>query len=130
MPAPSPLIPVALIPAHKHDLDAVQAAIAAGWPAVLPLLPALLEWVQDMNWPVATPLASFLASIGAPLAPAVRQVLDGDDGIWKTNVILQVVMRSPALRDALAANLRRLAAHPSASDRAEEVDQAALEALG
>ncbi|WP_166873195.1 DUF5071 domain-containing protein [Massilia mucilaginosa] len=119
-----------LIPDDKHDLDAVQAAIAAGWPAVLPVLPALLEWMRDTNWPVAKPLAPFLASIGAPLAPAIRQVFDGDDGIWKTNLIRQVLMRSPALRAALAADLRRLAAYPNAAERAEEVDQAALEALG
>lgn len=108
----------------------MQAAIAAGWPAVLPVLPGLLEWLQDMNWPVARPLAPFLASIGAPLAPAIRQVLDGDDGIWKTNLILQLVAPSPALRAALDEDLRRLATHPSAGDRAEEADQAALEALG
>ena len=125
MPPTSPLIPE-----HKFDQDAVQAAIAAGWPAVLPVLPALLVWLQDMNWPVARPLAPFLASIGAPLAPAIRQVFNGDDGIWKVNLILQLVASSPALRASLDADLRRLAAHPSPGDRAEEVAQAALEALG
>lgn len=125
MPPTSPLIPE-----HKFDQDAVQAAIAAGWPAVLPVLPALLAWLQDMNWPVARKLAPFLASIGAPLAPAIRQVLNGDDSIWKVNLIVELVTDSPALRDALAADLRRLAAHPSAGDRAEQVDQAALDALG
>ncbi|MDQ1919645.1 DUF5071 domain-containing protein [Massilia pseudoviolaceinigra] len=117
------------IPADKHDLDAVQAAMAAGWPAVAPVVPDLLVWMQDLNWPVAKELAPLLVSLGAPLAPAIRQILDGDDGIWKHNLIDRVVARSPALLQALAADLHRLAAHPTASDRAEEVDVEAREAL-
>ncbi|NHZ78695.1 DUF5071 domain-containing protein [Massilia sp. CCM 8695] len=117
------------VPTDKHDLAAVQAAMAAGWPAIAPVVPDLLAWMQDPNWPLARTLAPLLASLGAPLAPAIRQILDGDDAIWKHNLIFRVVAPSPTLLQALAADLHRLATHPSASDRAEEVDIEARAAL-
>lgn len=56
-------------------------------------------------------------------------MFEGNGGIWKIKLIWSVTMRSPALCEGLGADLRRLAAHPSAGDRADEVDQAALDAL-
>src|SRR4051794_23281462 len=58
-----------LIPQNKFDLKRAQAAVEVGYPAVAPILPELLEWLQDYNWPVAHILAPFLASIGEPLVP-------------------------------------------------------------
>src|SRR5688500_18615540 len=46
-----------LVPRNKHDRKRAAAAIAAGYPAVAPVLPEMLEWLQDMNWPVAQDLA-------------------------------------------------------------------------
>jgi hypothetical protein len=50
------------IPKNKGVLAAAQAAIDIGYPGVAPILPQLLEWLQDYNWPVAHMLAPFLAS--------------------------------------------------------------------
>ena len=42
----------ALIPRNKHDLRRARVLVALGYPAVAPVLPELLEWLQDLNWPV------------------------------------------------------------------------------
>ena len=67
----------ALVPSSKGDLPAAKRAVAAGWPAVEPVLPELLEWIQDVNWPVAPVLMPFLASLGDPLVPHLRPIFAG-----------------------------------------------------
>jgi hypothetical protein len=121
--------PSLLAPADKHDVIKVEVLAAAGYPAVEPVLPALLEWVQDVNWPVAIALVPFLATIGAPLAPHCRRIFATDDDIWKYNVIEQIVAPSPELRSILKSELEKFALHPTPGEKREGVDVAAHEAL-
>lgn len=118
-----------VVPRDKFDLAAAGAAANAGWPALEPVAGQLLEWVQDPNWPVARVLAPVLASVGAPLAPYVRQVLAGEDGAWKYHLIETVVIQSPELSAVLLPELERIAFHPSPSESAEAVATVALAAL-
>lgn len=118
---PAPL--VTFVPGDKHDVAAVARASSAGWPVIEPVVPQLIEWVQDINWPVAAPTAELLASIGEPLAPYLRSVLAGDDPIWKYWLILFVLQPGPlGLVRLLRPELGALATDPTADDRAEEVD--------
>ena len=78
-----PIDPRELLPRSTRDREAARAVIALGYPAVAPVLPDLLEWLQDYNWPVARPIGEFLASIPEPMVPHIRAVLDGNDLIWK-----------------------------------------------
>jgi len=124
-----PLEVADLVPQDKYDLGRAEAAVAAGYPAVAPVLPLLLEWIQDMNWPVARVLGPFLGSIGAPIADAVRPILNGSDDIWKYWVIGQVLAKSPDLRRIFRPSLERLAASPTDNERAEELDELARAVL-
>jgi hypothetical protein len=117
------------LPLHKSDLAAASSAVALGWPAVEPIVAPLLEWLQDINWPVARVLAPFFECIGADLAPHVSQILQTDDDVWKYYVIQAVVARSEPLSRVLEADLRRIALHPTVSEHHEEVDLVAREAL-
>ena len=119
----------AVVPRDKFDLAAASAAAHAGWPAIEQFAEQLLKWVQDPNWPVAQVLAPVLASVGAPLAPYVRQVLGGEDETWKYHLIETVVSRSPELSAVLRLDLERIAFHPSLSERSEAVASVALAAL-
>ena len=90
---------------------------------------SLLEWLQDINWPVAQVLAPFFATVGADLAPYVRPVLQSQDDVWKYHIIESVVGRSMSLTQALESELRRIVQSPTQTEHAEEVDRVALEAL-
>ena len=68
-----------LLPVDKHDLPKAEAIVALGYPAVDALLPALLAWMQDINWPVTKVLTPFLAGIGEPLAPHLRAIFNSAD---------------------------------------------------
>jgi hypothetical protein len=122
--------PRELLPRHKSDYDRVQAVIALGYPAVAPVLRDLLVWLQDGNWPISHSVARLLASIGEPVFPFVREVFEGSDGTWKYWCIERFVRALPgATAEAFRPDLQRLAYHPTADDRSEEVDERAREAL-
>ncbi len=118
-----------LIPQEKRDMTKAKAAIAAGYPVVAPILRDLLIWLQDINWPVARVLAPFLASIGAPLAPFIQDILNTEDQIWKYWVILVVLGESRELAEALRANLRRLARTPNEAEAMASLDEVASSVL-
>ena len=128
-PKSKPLPIRGLIPRHKLDLTRAQAAVAAGYPAIAPVLPELLEWLQDYNWPVAHILQPFLAGIGLPLAPHLRRILQTDDEVWKYWVIVCLIKESAALQAEFRHELTRLATSPTVRETREELPQVASETL-
>jgi hypothetical protein len=118
-----------LIPQHKIDVERAQAVVAAGYPAVAPILPRLLEWLQDYNWPVAQVLAPFLASIGSPLIPYIQHVLNTDDEIWKYWIISTILHNSLELATAYKNELQRFAHSPTQRESTEGLGEVAQEVL-
>lgn len=112
-----------LIPRGKHDYERADAAIEAGYPAVEPILPELLEWVQDMNWPIAKKLAPFLPSIGAPLAPYIREIFKTDDETWKNWIMSEILEESPGLAGMFRDELQRIAYSPNESEAEYGLDE-------
>src|SRR5689334_12113292 len=94
----------ALLPKEKCDTDLAEQVVALGYPAAEPIVPELLEWLQDMNWPVARVLVPFLAEIGTPLVPEIRRILKTNDEVWK-HWILSCLVRSPEMVAALEQEL-------------------------
>ncbi len=71
------------IPEDKFDTDAVARAAGLGFPAINPILPDLLVWVQDATWPVAQDLFPLLVKAGPEIAPHINSIFEGDDEGWK-----------------------------------------------
>lgn len=114
-----------LIPQGKLDIERANAVVAVGYPAVAPILPDLLIWLQDYNWPVAHVLAPFLISIGSPLIPHVRNVMDTDDDIWKYWMIVLIMRESREVAQAFREELERLAHSPTEREILEELQEEA-----
>lgn len=121
--------PFTLIPASKYEVEKAQQLVELGWPAVQPVLPQILEWLQDLNWPVARVLQPFVVSIGAPLAPAMRDVLVGSDSSWKYSLVVGVLAHSASLQSALVPELKWLAEGSGRADSDEGVQDAARNLL-
>lgn len=121
--------PNGFVPRDKHDHESANRAIAAGYPAVKPVLTELLEWIQDMNWPVAQTLTPFLASIGLPLAPYIKNILETDDDIWKYWIFKEIFLRSAELAEAFRDELERIVVNPTESERIEELPEEASKVL-
>ena len=122
--------PRTLVPRHKQDFESVEAIVEVGYPRVAPILPDLLEWVRDTNWPVARPLSKFLVAVGQPIIPHISAVLRGTDGCWKASCLLGIVADLPnsAVED-LRPELECLVSSPTAGDINEEINLHAAEAL-
>lgn len=117
------------LPRDKYDTEAAAALVAASWENIAPVMPQILEWMQDLNWPVAHVFQPFLVSVGVPLVPFIRDVFATDDEQWKVNVLVSVVGFSPELATALRADLERMANNPTAGERLEGVSEEAREIL-
>ncbi len=125
---PEELLPC--LPRDKSDAARLKRAVSLGFPAVEPILPHLLRWLQDLNWPISRDVGSFLRSVGDPLAEPIRQVFRSRDDSWKRSVLTELVKDgSPRLRHLLAGELRRIAEYPSEGELAEDVPEVALEIL-
>jgi Domain of unknown function (DUF5071) len=109
----------AIMPNSKHDTEQAEAIVALGYPAIAPLLPDMLEWLQDRNWPVGLVFKPFLVSLGPVIGPHVREILAKSDEFWKYSVVVDVVARSPTLARELLPELRRLADQPTEGELAE-----------
>ncbi len=118
-----------LVPKDKLDLATARAAVDVGYPGVAPILPDLLRWLQDCNWPVAHVLAPFLASIGEPLVPHVANVMKSDDYVWKYWMIAAIMKYSPVVARSFRGELERLANCATEVESHEELDQLAHETL-
>lgn len=100
--------------------------IARGYPAVDALLPELVAWLKDINWPGAQPIAEFLVSIGSPVVPHVKSVLQEKDRVWQYFVLNWLVDQWP--REMVAQLVPELM-HLIWLTDGEEVDIAALRQL-
>ncbi|MYN45300.1 DUF5071 domain-containing protein [Pseudoduganella sp. FT93W] len=103
----------------KSDTRAAEAIVAAGGAAA----PELLEWVQDINWPVAKILAPFLASAGSNVVPEIRQIFASNDDTWKWSVVVGVVAKSSELIALLRPELERIVHAPTVGERSEGLEQ-------
>lgn len=86
----------ALVPRDKHDFERLNALITAGPSAAIPILDELLVWLQDINWPIASPLADFLVNVGEPLVPHLKKILSSGDEMWIYWVLSFLIKRLPA----------------------------------
>jgi hypothetical protein len=119
------------IPASKYDVQAVYRARALGYPALNDLLPQLLEWLLDVNWPVAQHVASLLSLAGREIVPHIKAVFSSDDPLWKYSLFASGLIRdlAPAVHDALRDDLVRMATQPTDAERVDEVDLMARQTL-
>ncbi|CAM2925196.1 DUF5071 domain-containing protein [Janthinobacterium lividum] len=117
------------LPRDKHDTENAQALIALSWEELRPAMPQILEWVQDVNWPVAGILLPYLAGIGPRLAPYVKTVLASNDEQWKYFVLQGIVRHSRELAFELDGELQRFAHAPTMGELEEGVAEVAREIL-
>lgn len=96
------------IPTDKLDITAAEKAIEFGHPKVEKILPILVAWLQDLNWPVANKLEPFISRIGEPLKPVVQDVLKTNDDVWKYWVLTCLVAKNLKLAKSIKKELTDL----------------------
>jgi hypothetical protein len=72
-----------LIPENKFDIEKVELLKDLSFEEIEPIIPKLLEWLQDGNWPVSRPLGDYLRTLPAEkLGPYLIDVLKRNDYEW------------------------------------------------
>lgn len=118
-----------LLPKHRLDEANALAIIVLGYPAVESVLPDLLYWLQDYNWPVAKVIAPFLSTIGTPLIPYLHNILMTTDDEWKYWIMNLLIAKSPELVRLLHDDLQHIATVPTENERSSKLDVLAQEIL-
>ena len=114
-------------PRDKFDLDAVAALAGADGATLCALLPELLAWLQDGDWLVAAPLADVLRPHQQAFDAEIAAVLRGEDAVWKVSLLAGLLDYRAGAETMRAAE--RIAACPTAAERAEGADEAARDFL-
>lgn len=91
------------LPLEKDDQVRVERVKALGYPRVRPIIPHLLTWMSDINWPVAGHLVPFFRSIRGEITDEIRAVLRGSD-LTQIYWVLEYLVDDPDLQ--LAESLR------------------------
>lgn len=106
-----------LIPKHKADYAAVERLAVLPYEVIKEMVPALLAWLQDMNYPVARALANYLKPMHQAIAADLLAVLKTDDEVWKYWIILEfgtIITDNKVLQE-----IKRIATQPTTSEQAE-----------
>ncbi|WP_075617394.1 DUF5071 domain-containing protein [Paenisporosarcina indica] len=118
------------LPRDKFDEDRVELIKKMDRAQILPLLPGLLVWTQDMNWPVAPGIVELLLTFPEEIVPHVKDVLKSDDHNWKWYILHFLVTELPLeSRMQFKEYLNRVAEAPSKSETDEELDEIAVKIL-
>lgn len=109
-----------LLPKDEHDIQAVEKWNRFAIDGIKPTVPDLLVWLQDLNWPVAQPIALFLLNFIDEITNEILKILQTDDEVWKYNLIH---VFGENINDAkLKKEIIRLAKFPTDSEKSEEID--------
>ncbi|MEH7349612.1 DUF5071 domain-containing protein [Gottfriedia acidiceleris] len=120
-----------LLPRDKFDFEKVNELKQSNKSDLIPLLPNLLEWIQDMNWPIAKEIAKLLLNFPSEIVPYIKNVLQSDDDIWKYWCLYELVMKFPIESKILFKDeIEKLANSPTPDEKLEDLDEVALEILG
>lgn len=116
-----------LLPKNKSDNSGLNRLSALPDEEIKSVIPDLLMWVQDMNFPVAPEVCSIIAGHYDVANIEIIKLLDisQSDELWKYFIItgLLPVIEKPS--ENLIKAVRRIAFSPSDSEITEEVNERA-----
>ena len=118
-----------LIPKSKFDVSIIEKLESIDPNEAEPILLGLMEWMQDLNWPVAQELKRILPRFHVQLIPVIKIIFKTDDDIWKywTLKLLKSFPKETLLK--LQPDLDRIANFPTDGEKIEDVDKSAYEIL-
>lgn len=116
-----------ILPQHKSDVERAEQLKHYSSLSLKPIIPDLLEWLQDLNWPVAEPVADYLKSIHEEITEEILAVLSTDDNIWKYWII--ETFGPITTSKELIAVIERIAYMPTINEANEELHKIALDVL-
>jgi len=114
-----------LIPKDKFDIKTAENLINYSFEEIQPIVPNLLEWLQDGNWPVSKTVADFLIPFTENITYEILHIIKGNDEVWKYWILL---IFGKKIKDEILINeIKRIALNPTEEEIAEGVNEVAVE---
>ncbi|APO46819.1 hypothetical protein BS614_24110 [Paenibacillus xylanexedens] len=120
----------ACLPRDKHDFEAVNKLNEFRNEELKVIIPELMEWLQDGNWPISKPVEDILLRLGEDLVPHIKDVLQTQDSSWEYFILVGLIDRLPVSHlSMLRSDLVRILESPTHDEILEELDEVILELL-
>jgi hypothetical protein len=116
-----------LIPKDKFDLETVEKLKQHSFKDIEPIVPDLLEWLQDMNWPISKPIAAFLLRFAEEIAPEIVKILKGKDEMWKYWIL--VTFGKNIKNKGVIQEINRIAKNPTQDEIDHELNEIASKCI-
>ena len=117
-----------LIPKDKFDNSNIEKLKPLTDREIEPILPALLEWVRDRNWPIFDDILSVLILHQTSVIPYIHSAFSPKEGdnVWKYWIITCLIpLFSEESINTLLPDIQRIADAPTQGEADEEADKAA-----
>ncbi|WP_202701928.1 DUF5071 domain-containing protein [Flavobacterium sp. UGB4466] len=116
-----------LIPKDKFDFETVEKLKNYSFEEIESIIPDLLKWLQDMNWPVSRPIAAFLIPYCEKISSEILKILQSQDQVWKYWILDTF---GEIIKDQMVLNeIERIAKDPTKDEIDEEVSEIATKII-
>ena len=121
-----------LVPKTKFDFSGIEELRKLSDEEIAPVIPDLLAWMKDMNWPVAKEMPDLLAPHQKALIPHIIEILQPEQSEcdWKTWIIdFLLPLFDEKYLLMLKPSLERIVKNPSWGELDEATNTAAADIL-
>lgn len=116
-----------LIPKDKDDQKSIEQLKQLSFEDIEPIISDLLQCLQDMNWPIASPIAELLEPFSDKIVSEILNILKTNDGMWKLWILSTLARKTTDPR--LLEEIERIAKFPTRDEIEEEVNLEAIAIL-
>ncbi|WFR65320.1 DUF5071 domain-containing protein [Paenibacillus amylolyticus] len=119
-----------LLPRDKFDFEAVSKLNEFGNEELKGIIPELMQWLQDGNWPISRPVEDLLLRLGEDLIPHIKDVLKSQDSTWEYFILVGLIDRLPLSHlSMLQTDLLRILESPTHDEKLEGLNAVIVELL-
>jgi hypothetical protein len=118
-----------LIPKDKYDNSGIEMLKTIVVDEAEPILRELLEWIQDINWPVARELMDVLPRFHNCLIQHIKAVFNSDDEEWKCWVLYLLNKFPVETIEILKYDIKRMAESPTENEKSSKVNSYAFDVM-
>ncbi|WP_339306960.1 DUF5071 domain-containing protein [Paenibacillus sp. FSL R5-0519] len=118
------------LPRDKSDYEAVRKLSDFSDVELKIIIPELMEWLQDGNWPISKPVEDLLLRLGKEIIPHIQDVLRTRDPQWEYFILVGLIDRLPVFHlSMLQTDLVRILESPTPDEILEGLDGVIFELL-
>jgi len=79
------------VPKNKSDYESIARLKTLKNEGIEQIADEILEWVQDINWPIASEICDLLIPLDTKIISGVRKILNTEDYDWIYNCLNYIV---------------------------------------